>query len=64
MIRRQTLRLLGATVCLGLLAACGGSDDDSFDDRADVADPKVRFVHAVPGGPNVTLWRNGYTASV
>jgi hypothetical protein len=63
MIRRQTLRLFGATVCLGLLAACGGSDDDSFDDRADVADPKVRFVHAVPGGPNVTLLRNGSVES-
>lgn len=42
-----------------LLLACGGSDDDSFDDRADVADPKVRFVHAVPAGPSVTLRRNG-----
>jgi Domain of unknown function (DUF4397) len=51
--------LLMATASACLLAACGGSDDDSFDDRADVADPKVRFVHAVPGGPNVTLQRNG-----
>jgi hypothetical protein len=59
MFRLPTLRLLGATLCLGLVAACGGSDDDSFDDRADVADPKVRFVHAVPGAPNVTLTRNG-----
>lgn len=51
--------LLLATASAGLLAACGGSDDDSFDDRADIADPKVRFVHAVPGAPNVTLQRNG-----
>jgi Domain of unknown function (DUF4397) len=58
MFRLPTLRLLGATLCLGLVAACGGSDDDSFDDRADIADPKVRFVHAVPGAPNVTLRRN------
>lgn len=51
--------LLLAAVAVGALAACGGSDDDSLDDRADVADPKVRFVHAVPEGPNVTLRRNG-----
>lgn len=42
-----------------LLAACGGSDDDNFDDRTGLADPSVRFVHAVPGGPAVTLQRNG-----
>lgn len=60
MIKSQVLRLLLLGVAsLGLLAACGGSDDDSLDDRSDVADPKVRFVHAVPGGPNVTLQRNG-----
>jgi Domain of unknown function (DUF4397) len=51
--------LLVAAASASLLAACGGSDDDSLDDRADVADPKVRFVHAVPGGPNVTLQRDG-----
>jgi hypothetical protein len=51
--------LLLAVASASLLAACGGSDDDDLDDRADVADPKVRFVHAVPGGPNVTLQRNG-----
>ncbi len=42
-----------------LLAACGGGDDDDLDDRLDIADPKVRFVHALPGGPAVTLQRNG-----
>ena len=44
----KTLRLLllaAASACL--LAACGGSDDDSFDDRADIAQPKVRFVHEI-----------------
>ena len=51
--------LLLAAASASLLAACGGSDDDSLDDRADIADPKVRFVHAVPGAPNVTLQRNG-----
>lgn len=56
----KTLRfLLLAVASASLLAACGGSDDDSLDDRADIADPKVRFVHAVPGAPNVTLLRNG-----
>jgi Domain of unknown function (DUF4397) len=60
----KTLRfLLVAAASAGLLAACGGSDDDSFDDRADIADPKVRFVHAVPGAPNVTLQRNGTNES-
>ena len=60
MIRSSVWRLmLSGALAAGLLAACGGSDDDSLDDRADVADPKVRFVHAVPAGPNVTLLRNG-----
>jgi hypothetical protein len=64
MIESRALRLLLVGVAsIGLLAACGGSDDDSFDDRADVADPKVRFVHAVPGAPNVTLQRNGSNES-
>jgi hypothetical protein len=40
-----------------LMSACEGSDDDSLDDRVGLADPKVRFVHAVPAGPNVTLYR-------
>lgn len=43
-------------VCAPLvgLAACGGSDTA---DRIDVADPVVRFVHASPFAPNVTLFR-------
>ncbi|MEP6875683.1 MAG: DUF4397 domain-containing protein [Burkholderiales bacterium] len=36
------------------LAACGGSDTA---DRLDVADPVVRFVHASPIAPNLTLYR-------
>jgi hypothetical protein len=44
-------------VAAAFLIACGGSDDN-FDDRADVADPKVRFIHAVPLGPTLTLSRN------
>lgn len=38
------------------LAACGGSDTE---DRLDIADPTVRFVHASPLAPNVTLYRDG-----
>lgn len=37
------------------LSACGGSDTE---DRLDVADPVVRFVHASPLAPNVTLFRD------
>jgi hypothetical protein len=42
-------------VPLALVAACGGGDD--LDDRLDVADPAVRFVHAAPAAPAVTLLR-------
>lgn len=48
-----------AVVSVPLMVACGGSNDDDFDDRVDVADPKVRFVHAVPAGPSLSLRRNG-----
>jgi len=51
-------QLLALAVIPAVLAACGGSDD-SFDDRADIADPKVRLVHAVPGGPDISLFRDG-----
>ena len=37
------------------LAACGGGDD--LQDRVNVADPAVRFVHAARLAPNVTLYR-------
>ena len=39
-----------------LVSACGGGSD--LEDRLDVADPKVRFVHAAAGSPNVSLTRN------
>jgi hypothetical protein len=42
------------------LAACGGGGDDA-NDRLDLADPKVRLVHAVPLAPDVTLYRNDLT---
>lgn len=47
-------KLLLACAPLLLVAACGGDDTD---DRLDVADPTVRFVHASPLAPNVTLYR-------
>lgn len=48
-----------ALACTGLLGACGGGGDDNLDDRLGLAEPKLRFVHAVPGGAHVTLLRNG-----
>lgn len=56
-------QLLALAVITATLAACGGSDDN-FDDRADIADPKVRLVHAVPGGPNVSLFRDNQAQAV
>jgi hypothetical protein len=53
-------QLLALAVLPVVLAACGGSDD-SFDDRADIADPQVRLIHAIPGGPAVTLFRDNQT---
>ena len=54
-------KLLMAAAPVIMLAACGGGDD-SLDDRLDIADPKVRFVHAIPAGPNVDLYRNATIA--
>jgi hypothetical protein len=60
----RALRFLSlALTSAALVAACGGSDDDNIDDRAGTAEPKVRFAHAVPGGPAVTLQRNGAAES-
>jgi hypothetical protein len=49
-------KLLLASAPMFLVAACGGGDD-SIDDRLDIADPKVRFVHAIPAGPAVDFLR-------
>lgn len=51
-------KLLLVCAPLAGLAACGGSDTA---DRLDVADPVVRFVHASPIAPNVTLYRGTAT---
>lgn len=55
--------LLVAAGCSILLIACGGGNDDNLDDRADLADPKVRFVQATPALPDVTLRRDGKAES-
>lgn len=49
------IALAGASALTG----CGSSNDDNFDDRANTAEPKARFVHAIPAGPAVTLFRQG-----
>jgi hypothetical protein len=51
-------KLLLACIPLAALAACGGGDTA---DRFNVADPVVRFVHAAPLAPNLTLY-NGDAA--
>jgi hypothetical protein len=47
-------KALLASVPVAMIAACGGGDTE---DRLDVADPVVRFVHASPLAPNLTLFR-------
>ena len=51
---RHLWKALLACVPVALIAACGGGDTE---DRLDVADPVVRFVHASPLAPNLTLFR-------
>jgi hypothetical protein len=54
---KPAYKLMLALVPALFIAACGGGDDDA-DDRLDLADPKVRLVHAVPAAPNVSLFRD------
>jgi hypothetical protein len=54
---KTSTKLLLAIAPAFLLAACGGGDD-SLDDRLDLADPKLRLVHAIPLAPDVSLFRN------
>ena len=49
-------KLMMAAIPVAMISACGGGDDAA--DRTDVADPVVRFVHASPLAPSVTLYRN------
>lgn len=54
----KALAMVFATTAL--VAACGGGDTE---DRLDVRDPVVRLIHAVPGGPAVTLYRGDISQS-
>src|SRR6218665_1025415 len=54
---KHSFKALLVLAPLAFLAACGGGDD-SLDDRLDIADPKVRLVHAATLSPAVTLYRN------
>ena len=40
------------------LSACGGGGSDGADDRLDIAEPVLRFVHASPLAPSVSLFRS------
>jgi hypothetical protein len=46
-----------------LLAACGGGGDDNADDRLDLADPKIRLVHALPLAPDISLFRQAQSVA-
>jgi hypothetical protein len=57
-MNRVSKLLLCSVMSTAFLVACGGGDDDDLDDRLDLADPKVRLVHAVPLAPEVSLFRD------
>lgn len=58
-ISRSRFLLAICAVPLAVLTACGGGSGDNLDDRLNVAEPQLRFVHAIPLGPNLTMTRNG-----
>jgi hypothetical protein len=49
------IKVLALAAVTASLAACGGGDTE---DRLDLRDPVVRFLHAVPTGTNVTFYRD------
>jgi hypothetical protein len=55
-------KLLLAAAPVLFVAACGGGEDN-LDDRLDIADPKVRLVHAGTVSPAFTLYRNDVAQS-
>ena len=54
---KPVLKLVLACAPMIFVAACGGGGD--LADRLDLANPAVRFVHASPLAPNLTLYRGG-----
>lgn len=50
----NSIKALAIGVVAAVVAGCGGGDAE---DRLNLRDPVVRFIHAVPGGPAVTLYR-------
>jgi len=58
-ISRSRFLLAICAVPLAVLTACGGGSGDNLDDRLNIAEPQLRFVHAIPLGPNLTMTRNG-----
>lgn len=57
---KRLCTLLLACIPVLWLASCGGGDTE---DRLDVADPVVRFVHASAVAPNLTLYRGSVAQS-
>jgi hypothetical protein len=55
MMKTTSRVCLLALAAASALSACGGGD---IEDLLNVADPKVRFVHAAASAPNLTLSRN------
>jgi hypothetical protein len=51
----KLLKALALVATTAVLAACGGGDTE---DRLDLRDPVVRFLHAVPTGVNATFYRD------
>lgn len=56
-MNQRRLFILSCTASL-MLAACGGGDDDNFNDRTNTADPRLRLLHVAPASPALTLRRN------
>ena len=55
-LMRPLIGIVATSLVLAGIAACGGGDTA---DRLDLANPSLRFVHASPLAPNLTLTRAG-----
>ena len=51
----KLIKFIALGAITAFVAACGGGGD--AEDRLNLRDPVVRFIHAVPGGPALTLYR-------